>query len=245
MPGEDICALQKALPPGNNFLFPRAQKTPTASGHYFSAQPLGQNKLGSLMSTLSEKALLKRYTNHSLRATSVHLLDSAQVPSRHIITVIGHKSESSLKTYTGNTDCQTKRMMSHTISKGVGLQSGSREPNATAVSSYSHASTRNNLAENIISSLALRNVELESASFDSIMEALNEFENESVDELLKSMEMPVSNKILCENQKKNLQLELDSDKVMCKSSCTRPVVNASNSSDLSLLQALNVLSLEQ
>ena len=58
-----------------------------------------------MMTELSEKfGLSKKYTNHSLRATSVHILDSAQFPSRHIMTVTGHKAETSLKTYTGYTN---------------------------------------------------------------------------------------------------------------------------------------------
>jgi hypothetical protein len=57
------------------------------------------------------------YTNHSIRATTVHVLDTAQLPSRHIMTVIRHKSESSLKTYSGKTDNSTKRLISETINK--------------------------------------------------------------------------------------------------------------------------------
>ena len=68
------------------------------------------------MPVLSEKAgLSMKYTNHSLRATSVHILDAAQIPSRHIMSVTGHKAEGSLKTYTGHTDTGTKKLMSHTI----------------------------------------------------------------------------------------------------------------------------------
>ena len=57
------------------------------------------------------------YTNHSIRATTVHVLDIAQIPSRHIMTVTGHKSESSLKTYSGKTYNSTERLMSETINK--------------------------------------------------------------------------------------------------------------------------------
>jgi hypothetical protein len=46
--------------------------------------------------------LSTKYTN------PVYVLDSAQVPSRHIMAVTGHKSESSLKTYSGKTDEKTK-----------------------------------------------------------------------------------------------------------------------------------------
>ena len=85
---------------------------------YYSAVPLGHNRLGSMMPILSIKAGLSvKYTNHSLRATTVHVLDAAQVPSRHIMTVTGHKSESSLKTYTGYTDEKAKKKMSATIAE--------------------------------------------------------------------------------------------------------------------------------
>ena len=73
------------------------------------------------MAVLSERAgLSAKYTNHSLRATSVHILDAAQIPSRHIMSVTGHKAEASLKTYSGHTDTDTKKLMSHTIYKSTG-----------------------------------------------------------------------------------------------------------------------------
>lgn len=75
------------------------------------------------MLTISEEAkLLQKCTNHSLSATSVKVLDSANVPIRHIMTVKGHKSENSLKTYTGSTDSNTKTIMSHILSKSAGLK---------------------------------------------------------------------------------------------------------------------------
>lgn len=53
-----------------------------------------------MMSTISEKAgLSKSYINHSFRAISVHVLDSANILSRHIKSVSGLRSEN--KTYTG------------------------------------------------------------------------------------------------------------------------------------------------
>ena len=76
------------------------------------------------MSVLSEKAELSRkYTNHSLRATSVHLLDAANIPTRHIMSVTGHKAEYSLKTYTGHTDNNTKTLMSNIITESTGAVS--------------------------------------------------------------------------------------------------------------------------
>lgn len=70
---------------------------------WYESDPMGHNTIGNMMSNLSEKAgLSRRYTNHSLRTTSVHVLDNiGNFASRHIMTVTGHLSENSLKTYTG------------------------------------------------------------------------------------------------------------------------------------------------
>jgi hypothetical protein len=53
---------------------------------------VGHNKLGTFMTEISRMTKLSReYTNHSCRATTVHVLDEAQVPSRHIMSVTGHR----------------------------------------------------------------------------------------------------------------------------------------------------------
>ncbi|CAG2216012.1 unnamed protein product [Mytilus edulis] len=85
---------------------------------WYDSIPMGHNTIGNLMPTISGKAGLSvRYTNHSLRATSVHVLDNiGKFASRHIMTVTGHKSEASLKTYTGYTGDEIKKNMSDTIS---------------------------------------------------------------------------------------------------------------------------------
>lgn len=57
------------------------------------------------MSDISKRAGLNKVcTNHSCCAAIVHILDAAQIPRSHILTDTGHKSESSLKTYTGIND---------------------------------------------------------------------------------------------------------------------------------------------
>ena len=69
------------------------------------------------MTTISKDCQLSKiYTNHSLCATTVHLLDVARFPDRHIMYVTGHKVESSLKTYTGYIDIKTKQKMYNTLS---------------------------------------------------------------------------------------------------------------------------------
>ena len=82
--------------------------------------PVGHNTLGTMMPNISVSAgLSKRYTNHSLRATSVHVLDKEQFASRHIMSVTGHQPEKSLKTYTGYTDQNIKKRMSDTFSESL------------------------------------------------------------------------------------------------------------------------------
>jgi hypothetical protein len=62
------------------------------------------------MKKISEAAKLSScYTSHSLRATTVHVLNAAKFPSRHVMYAAGHKSENSLKTYSGQTSEETKR----------------------------------------------------------------------------------------------------------------------------------------
>ena len=71
---------------------------------------------GTSWEVSKEFALSQVYTNHSLRATTVHVLDAGNIAGRHIISATGHKSESSLKTYTGYTSNKTKKTMSSIVS---------------------------------------------------------------------------------------------------------------------------------
>ena len=82
------------------FLFQRP-KSNTVGDYWYDSVPVGHNTLGNMMQSISKDCQLSTiYTNHSLRATTVHLLDVARFPDRHIMSVTGHKAESSLKTYT-------------------------------------------------------------------------------------------------------------------------------------------------
>ena len=183
---------KRMLPPGCNHLFPKPLKSPTAAGCYFSKQSIGHNKLGSMMSTLSEKAQLSRkYTNHCLRATPVHLLDSANIPSRHIMTVTGHKAESSLKTYTGFTDQKTKKAMSHTISKSLGLDVHGSSSKTVVPPEQNNLCNDEPVLGNI-DFLDIDNSTLEPLSnsqFDNIMMEFNA-PNDPIDAILKNLPEP-------------------------------------------------------
>ena len=72
-------------------------------------QPLGTNILGNMMKTICTQAKLKQiFTNHSI----VTDLDFNKFESSDIMTVSGHKSENSLKSYTNQTSVKRKHEMS-------------------------------------------------------------------------------------------------------------------------------------
>ena len=133
-------------------LFQRPNKkfSPNCARWYDNA-PLGHNSLGEMMPNISQKAgLSRRYTNHSLHATSVHLLDSiGKYASRHIMTVTGHKSETSLKTYTGYTDSKIKRSMSDTISGSLRSESPKRKKLVLKDSNVSETSVGNHFFQTL------------------------------------------------------------------------------------------------
>jgi hypothetical protein len=60
----------------------------------------GKNTLGNMLKTICKQSGLNDiYTNHSLRATSITVLDFNKFGARDIMAVSGHRSESSLKNY--------------------------------------------------------------------------------------------------------------------------------------------------
>jgi len=98
-------------------LWQRPRNSFIDSGIWFERKPLGKNTLGEFMSKISERAALSRiYTNHCIRATCITLLSEAGFEGHHIITVSGHRSEESIKSYCRDTSNEQKRDMSKSIS---------------------------------------------------------------------------------------------------------------------------------
>ena len=107
----------KHLNPRNQFLFQRPKKDAKIGIDEicYDNMVVGERMLGEKMKTISREAKLSKiYTNHSIRATSVTILDSSGFEARHIMAVSGHKSESSIRSYC-QTDINTKKKMSETI----------------------------------------------------------------------------------------------------------------------------------
>ena len=80
---------------------------------------LGKNPLGDFMSELSVNAnLSKRYTNHSIRAICITILDKCGFEARDIMAVSSHKCEQSIKSYSKTSD-EKKRKMSEALSSAI------------------------------------------------------------------------------------------------------------------------------
>jgi len=145
------------------------------------------------MSTISKESGLSRiYTNRSLRATTVHVLDVARFPDRHIMSVTGHKAQSSLKTYTGYTDSKTKQNMSNTLSNA--LRSTTSENKRTGTYSNVQETVVKESKDTVLSYSKLDSACFELLPLNSSQEdqLMSEMQNDSnFDALLSSLDIPL------------------------------------------------------
>lgn len=87
---------------------------------WYSAKPIGKNTLSNMMQRISEKAnLSKRYTCHSVRASSITTLYQAGVSVDKIIAITRHKNTSSLKHYVSGLSTKQKQECSTILSSSV------------------------------------------------------------------------------------------------------------------------------
>jgi hypothetical protein len=90
---------------------------------WFDKAPLGKNTLGDKMKNLSKQLnLSKLYTNHSLRATTITLLDNKCFEARHIMSISGHKIESSIRNYSRTNDTQKRKIAKALSDTIIGMQ---------------------------------------------------------------------------------------------------------------------------
>lgn len=109
------------LHPASEDLWQRPRESFCSNDHiWYCNAPLGKNTLSNMMVNISTSAKLsKRYTNHCIRATSVSALDRAGFEARHIIRATGHKSETSIKSYSRRLTESTQREMSDALSSAL------------------------------------------------------------------------------------------------------------------------------
>ncbi|XP_011421040.3 uncharacterized protein [Magallana gigas] len=109
---------------------------------------VGKNTLGDKMKNLSKKAgLSKIYTNHCLRATSITELDRSGFEARHIMSISGHQSESSIRSYSAHVDDKKKLDMAMSISKAITGDSIHAENNAATLRTGSNSSSTMSLLQ--------------------------------------------------------------------------------------------------
>ena len=75
---------------------------------WFRSQPIGVNKLSSLMKKMSEQAEIRHLTNHSARKHLVQKLNDAGVHPNQIMQVTGHRNIASINNYSTITVNQQK-----------------------------------------------------------------------------------------------------------------------------------------
>ena len=113
-PVQYLKKLINVLHPGEETLFQRPLRffSPSLETWYERA-PLGVNQLASMMREISMAAKLSQiYTNHSVKATSVTLLDRAGIPVHRIMQLSGHMSEESVKIHIRRQILQQERQCS-------------------------------------------------------------------------------------------------------------------------------------
>ena len=105
------------LNPGEEALFQRPKRSFSSSDKiWFDKSPLGVNTLSSMMKEISKAAQLSQlYTNHSVRATSITILDRAGIPVHRIMQVSGHRNQDSVKVYCERQTLQQQQECSNVL----------------------------------------------------------------------------------------------------------------------------------
>lgn len=94
------------------------------------------------MKNLFKKVRLSMiYTSHCLRATSITELDRSGFEARLIMSISGHQSESSIRSYSAHVDDKKKLDMAMSISKAITGDSIHAENNAATLRTGSNSSS--------------------------------------------------------------------------------------------------------
>ena len=100
------------------------QKIESGQRIWYCNAPVGEKSLGAMLSKMSSKYnLSQRYTNHSIRVTSMQILDDNLIDGRHIQRVSGHKSLDSVQNYGRRLSTSRKRDISSIFSRAAGNSS--------------------------------------------------------------------------------------------------------------------------
>ena len=144
---------------------------------WYQNQVRGVSKLGTLMQNLSKRCNLSRvYTNHSIRATSVTILDEGNFSSRLIMKISGHRSENSLKSYSHRVKDTKKVELSHALGKALGCTPLDEQQSSSKYIFHNSSDTENDDPQ---------------ANFDLVLEDMDEDEPTASVEQTVSLQNPV------------------------------------------------------
>ena len=106
------------LNPKRNAFFQRPKERAPITGPWFDNMVLGVKTLGNMMKKLSNMANLSQvYTNHCIRVTCITILDRCGMEARHIMSVSGHMSEESIRSYSKTSKEKRLEMSSYLSEK--------------------------------------------------------------------------------------------------------------------------------
>ena len=110
-----------------------------------------------MTSISKELKLSQKYTNHCIRATAVSLLDECNFEARHIMRVSGHKSESSIRSYSRRLSEVKRKEMSHSLSNACYVKN--LESTSTTIVSMHEQASENSLGRSTLpnSSVTMQN----------------------------------------------------------------------------------------
>ena len=89
---------------------------------WYKNEPMGKNKLATLMQKVSKNAGLSRvYTAHSVRVSMITILFQGGVQPEEICAITKHRREASLDSYINGSSSAQKRNCSNVLSSALGL----------------------------------------------------------------------------------------------------------------------------
>ena len=153
---------------------------------WFCSAPLGEKTLGKMMPKLSLKyGLSERYTNHSIRVTSLQCLEDQNVEGRHIIRISGHKSINSVQNYARRLSASRKRNISASFASHLSeteRQETSQPSNSSTANEVVPAATISNNSNDTCENLVeFSNDDIGDSSLSrvsaGILQSLNSFTN--------------------------------------------------------------------
>ena len=139
---------------GAFFQYPMRSLSSGFANHevWYENRPLGVNRLGNMMKEISSLAgLSRKFTNHCVWVTAITLWSDAEVPTRHIMAISGHRSESSLRSYNSRPSSSQLQVCSDilTSARGKGVQqAGSIERSVQHEESSTSSSAQVNIQQN-------------------------------------------------------------------------------------------------